>query len=128
MDDFYNGWELAFDEHLSNSLITACRSHQQSLPLTLPRYDWHKSRFGEAEKFPQSELLILEGVGSSQLAIRAYLTVSIWIEIDPALGVERVLKRDGVDIAAPMHRWLEQQGQHFLSNDSQNAADFVLSN
>lgn len=128
MDDFYNGWELAFDQHLSDTLRTACTSHQQSTPFSLARYDWHKSAYGAVEKFPQSQLLILEGVGSSQIAIRPFLSASIWIDIDPAIGLERVLLRDGESISTPMQRWLELQAQHFLENDSQNAADFVLSN
>ena len=40
----------------------------------------------------------------------------------------RVLNRDGDAISAQMQNWLRIQEQHFLDNDSQNAADFVLSN
>jgi hypothetical protein len=73
-------------------------------------------------------LLILEGVGSSQSIVRPFLTASIWIDIDAEKGLERVIARDGDAISHPMRNWLNLQEQHFLANDSQNAADFVLTN
>lgn len=128
MDDLYNGWNLAFDHHFSDALKSACQSHRESTPYLLSRYDWQKGAYGMPEKFPQSELLILEGVGSSQIAVRPFLSATIWIDIDPLTGLERVLRRDGDSIATPMRHWLALQAQHFCENDSQNAADFVLSN
>jgi uridine kinase len=79
-------------------------------------------------EIPQAELLILEGVGSSQLKVRPYLSASIWIDIDANKGLGRVIARDGEAISHPMQNWLNLQEQHFLANDSQNAADFVLTN
>ena len=71
-------------------------------------------------------MLILEGVGSSQSAIRPYLSASIWIDIDPTVGFDRVISRDGAIISEQMHGWLVQQEEHFRENNSEVAADFVL--
>ena len=128
MDDFYNGWSAPFDHHFTDALSAICVAHQQAKPYSVARYDWHQGRYGTAEEIPAAELLILEGVGSSQKLLRQYLTAVIWIEIDPVQGFERVLTRDGESLSAPMKEWLIKQAQLFSENDSQNAADFVLTN
>lgn len=128
MDDLYNGWANAFDHHLTESLIALAQAHQSERKISLSRFDWHRNEYLAAEEVPPSDLLILEGVGSSQSAIREYLTASIWIEIDRSQGVERVLQRDGAAISNEMQMWLELQEQHFQREGSENAADFVLTN
>ena len=128
MDDFYNGWDTPFDHHFTDALLQVAQDHQQGKPYHLARYDWHQSRFSPPEIIPAAQLLILEGVGSSHISIRPFLSASIWIDIDPAQGVERVLARDGDGISGAMREWLGKQAQHFAENDSQNAADFILTN
>lgn len=126
MDDLYNGWENAFDHHLSDALILAAQSHQKKAPIALQQFDWRSGSYGEAMQLPPADLLILEGVGSSQRAVRAFLTTSIWLEIEPALGLERVLARDGLEISDQMQKWLRAQEQHFLEEESKVNADFIL--
>jgi uridine kinase len=128
MDDLYNGWTNAFDFHLTDSLLALVDAHRSMKQISLSRFDWHNLEYLAAEPIPMAELLILEGVGSSQSAIREHLSASIWIEINRTLGVERVLARDGDVISQQMKMWLELQEQHFLREDSENAADFVLTN
>lgn len=126
MDNLYNGWHSPFDHHLTDALVLACSSHQKSLNFSLAHFDWTLNRFGEPIQVPQSELLILEGVGSTQSVIRPYLTASIWIDIDPEIGLDRVISRDGEVISEQMKKWLLQQADHFQENNSEGAADFVL--
>ena len=126
MDSLYNGWQFPFDHNLTDALTLACASHQKSQKYSLAHFDWSKNEYGAPVDIPQSELLILEGVGSSQSAIRPYLTASIWIDIDPAVGFDRVISRDGANISQQMHEWLLQQENHFRENNSEGAADFVL--
>jgi len=128
MDSLYNGWDSPFDEHFTSALKKVVASHRRGEATSLPRYDWHHHRFGASEEVPASELLILEGVGSMDRAIRSGLTATIWIDIDPAQGFSRVIARDGDQISEEMQRWLQQQEQHFLVNDSKNTADFILTN
>lgn len=126
MDDLYNGWENAFDHHLSDALILAAQSHQKKAPAVLPRFNWQTGSYGDSVQIPPVDLLILEGVGSSQRAVRPFLTTSIWLEIEPALGLERVLARDGQEISDQMQKWLRAQEQHFLEEESKVNADFIL--
>jgi uridine kinase len=128
MDSLYNGWDSPFDEHLSGALEKAATSHKKAIEYSLPQFDWSHNRFTNEHKIVPCELLIFEGVGSSQIATRPFLAASIWIDIDPKKGLDRVLARDGDSISEEMHGWLAKQEQHFRDNDSQNAADFVLTN
>lgn len=128
MDDLYNGWAKAFDHHLTDSLLAISSAHLLGKATSLSRYNWSKGAFNTAEVLPPAELLILEGVGSSQRAIREFLTSSIWIDIDPSKGLERVLARDGEAISDEMQMWLQLQEKHFRLDDSEKSADFVLTN
>ena len=126
MDDLYNGWEAPFDHHFTDALTAACTSHQQSKRYSLSHFDWSKSEYGAAREMPQADLLILEGVGASHSLIRPFLTASIWIDIEPSQGLQRVLTRDGEAIASHMQNWLTQQEGLFDEHHSMSAADFVL--
>ena len=126
MDSLYNGWHSPFDHHLTEALTLACTSHQKSLVYSLAQFNWSRNQYGLPIEIPPSQLLLLEGVGSTQLAIRPHLTASIWIDIDPTIGFERVIARDGEVISGQMRDWLSQQAVHFQENNSEGAADFVL--
>ena len=60
------------------------------------------------------------------MAIRDSLSALIGIDIDESEGLARVLERDGNEIESQMRKWLATQEQHFGSEGTQNAADFVL--
>jgi uridine kinase len=126
MDDLYDGWDNALTAQLSEVLQHLVKSHKSSLPISLSTYDWHLGAFVPATKLEKSELLILEGVGSGQMAIRDSLSALIWIDIEDSQGMARVLERDGKEIESQMKKWLATQEQHFRDEGTQNAADFVL--
>lgn len=126
MDSLYNGWSNPFDRNLTDALLSAVKAHKNRGALILPHYDWHNNRYGVQQEIPPSDLLILEGVGSLQRAIRPELTTSIWVDIDPLNGLERVISRDGDSISQEMQLWLKLQEQHFADEGSEKAADFVL--
>ena len=71
-----------------------------------------------------SELLILEGVGAGQSAIREFVETKIWIDLEPIVGLRRVLARDGNEIEAHMVKFLEEQREHFMKEGTRDAADF----
>jgi uridine kinase len=126
MDDLYDGWENALSSQLTEVLIYIVSAHKSSKPISISTYDWHAGAFSPAEQLEKSELLILEGVGSGQIAIRDSLAALIWIDIEDSKGVARVLERDGREIENQMSKWLSTQAQHFRDEGTQNAADFVL--
>jgi uridine kinase len=126
MDDLYNGWEKALSVELTEVLSYIAQAHSQSQPISLSKFNWADSTFSPAEAIDDAQLIILEGVGSGQGAIREYLSALIWIDIDESKGLSRVLERDGEGIRNQMQKWLVTQEQHFALEKTENAADFVL--
>ena len=126
MDDLYDGWDNALTPHLTEVLTYITEAHKKAASISLSTYNWNEGAFNPASKIAKSELLILEGVGSGQTAIRDSLAALIWIDIDESHGMARVLERDGNEIENHMRKWLITQEQHFLTEGTQKAADFVL--
>ena len=126
MDDLYDGWDNALTSHLTDVLTHIVSAHKNNQNFSISTYNWHAGTFNAVTEVEKSQLLILEGVGSGQLAIRDSLTALIWVEIEDAQGLARVLERDGNEIENQMRKWLSTQEQHFRDEGTQNAADFVL--
>jgi uridine kinase len=126
MDDLYDGWENALTLQLTEVLTHVVKAHKDKKSFPLSTYNWLAGGFNPATEIEKSELLILEGVGSGQMAIRDLLAALIWIDIEETQGLARVLERDGIEIESQMKKWLSTQQQHFRDEGTQNAADFVL--
>lgn len=126
MDDLYNGWEDPFSTPFINALKKITKSHAQKKSYEISQYDWTLGAYGPAKSFQPSQLLILEGVGSSTSQIRELVSASIWIDINPEEGLQRVLSRDGMTIATEMSQWLETQALFFSTEESAESADFAL--
>ena len=124
MDDLYGGWELSedFTARLHGLVcdISAGRAHDIQI------FDWHHGRFSQSRTVRPVDIVILEGVGSGQSAIRPFLSALIWMDIDDAQGLTRVLHRDGESIRDQMVEWQTQQREHFLRERTRESADFEL--
>jgi len=94
MDDLYDGWNNALSEDLTQVLLYLVDQHKEKKPAAIRKYNWATSAFAESEEIPPADLLILEGVGSGDKALLDELAALIWIDIDPEIGVKRVLERD----------------------------------
>jgi uridine kinase len=126
MDDLYNGWENPFSAPFSDALITVTKAHAKKTACAIPQFDWSIGAYGPAKTYQPAQLLILEGVGSSSSRIRDVVSASIWIDIKPEVGLQRVLTRDGTSIATEMQQWLKTQETFFTSEKSAELADFAL--
>ena len=126
MDDLYDGWADPFESALSKKLEAIATAHNEKKPLELTKYDWVNDCPGPRFIVPPVELLIIEGVGSGQSAIRDLVETKIWIDLEPIVGLRRVLARDGFEIEEQMLGFLEQQRNHFVKEGTRAAADFHL--
>jgi len=68
------------------------------------------------------DLLILEGVGAGQKVIRKYLDQLIWIDIEPEIGLARVLQRDGDYLETEMRVWQMRESEHFQRDNTRDCA------
>lgn len=126
MDDLYDGWGNALGEDLTQILNYLADQHRKEKPALISRYNWATSSFAESEEIAPADLLILEGVGSGDKSLQDDLAALIWIDIDPEIGVKRVLERDGAQVADEMKKWLGAQEEYFSQHSTREKADFIL--
>lgn len=126
LDDIYDGWENALSQKLTTDLEKIARAHIDKISISVPIYDWMSSSYGDAREIEPREILIIEGVGSAQEIIRSNNAITIWMDIDPERGIERVLERDGHHIAEQMKAWQILQSQHFAESGARENADFII--
>ena len=123
MDDLYAGWEDALTPTLTKSLeFNISYPASQGKTIEFRKYDWFAKKFGDFQRIELPELLILEGVGSGQRAVRKYLDQLIWIDIDPEVGLSRVIHRDGDYIETEMRIWQMRESEHFRSDNTRDCA------
>ena len=126
LDDIYDGWDNALGHQLTKDLERIVQAHLGQNALSIDIYNWITSSFSEVREIKPKEILIVEGVGSAQEIIRVHKAITIWMDIDPQLGRERVLDRDGHHIAEQMKAWQVLQSQHFAQSGARENADFVI--
>ena len=126
MDDLYDGWDNALGKDLTSILQYLVAQHRSNSAADIRRYNWTTSSFGESETIEPADLLILEGVGSADKSLQDELAALIWIDIDPEIGVMRVIARDGYQVEDEMKKWLGTQQQYFSQHSTREKADFIL--
>ena len=123
MDDLYAGWEDALTPTLTKNLEqNIARPASQGKSIEYRKYDWLAKKFGDFIRLNPPELLILEGVGSGQKAMRKYLDQLVWIDIEPEVGLSRVLQRDGDYMETEMRVWQMRESEHFRGDNTRDCA------
>ena len=123
MDDIYAGWEDALTPTLTRTLennIAAPAFEGKSFEYR--KFDWLNNRFGDHIRIHAPEILLLEGVGAGQKAIRKYLDQLIWMDIEPEIGLTRVLQRDGDYLETEMRIWQMRESEHFQRDNTRDCA------
>ena len=127
LDEIYAGWDLALTQTLTDSLTNIVESLASEKSAMVPIYNWRYAEFDSHREISPCDLIIFEGVGSAQRVIREWATTTIWIDIEPRVGLERVLDRDGLAIEEQMRRWQIREEAHFLLEQTRESVDFILS-
>lgn len=125
MDDFYPGWDgLAQGiEILADDVIgPLCRGEDA----TVSRWDWVGDRPSGLLRIPHTELLVVDGVGSTVGRAGARAAVRVWVEADAGLRRERGLARDGDAYEPFWDRWAAQEAAVFAAHDPRTRADVVI--
>ena len=126
MDDLYDGWDNALTDDLTKVLSYLSTQHENQKISKISRYNWATSSFNPSEELAPADLLILEGVGSGDKSLQDLFAALIWIDIDPEIGVTRVIERDGPGVSTQMQKWLGTQQQYFSQHSTREKADFIL--
>ena len=127
MDDLYNGWENALSERLTQTLESIVKSHQSKVAFEIDIFNWKSMSFDSKRVINPVDILILEGVGAGQKVVRDAGATLYWLDIDAEVGIQRVLNRDGNQIASQMKQWQIAQEIHFLRDKTRENAEHIQS-
>lgn len=127
MDDLYAGWDEVFTDDLTRRLVTQIRDpFNIGAPIRYQRYDWHANRFADVIDVPDARLLIVEGVGAAQRAMREHAHISVFVDVEPEIGKTRVIDRDGDLSSGHIDDWQRQEQLHFALDRTREGVDVVL--
>ena len=127
MDDLYDGWENALSERLTQTLESIVKSHQSKVAFEIDIFNWQSMSFDSKRVINPVDILILEGVGAGQKVVRDAAATLYWLDIDAEVGIQRVLNRDGNQIASQMKQWQIAQEIHFLRDKTRENAEHIQS-
>ncbi len=127
MDDLYDGWENALSERLTQTLESIVKSHQNKVTFEIDIFNWQSMSFDSKRVIHPVDILILEGVGAGQKVVRDAGATLYWLDIDAEVGIQRVLNRDGNQIASQMKQWQIAQEIHFLRDKTRENAEHIQS-
>ena len=126
MDDLYNGWENALSNALSEILDRISTAHLANRDFVIKIFNWKSMQFDTEETIVPTDFLIIEGVGAAQQIVRDSGATTYWLDIEPEIGLQRVLERDGAHIEAQMRRWQVEQDKHFARDETRENCEFKL--
>ena len=127
LDELYNGWDNPLSEELFQRITQIISAQQVGKSTDFAIYDWSARSFSGSREVKAVQLLIIEGVGSSNLLLHRSLTTSIWLDIDQSIGLARVLERDGEEIRDEMVKWQKMESEYFARDLTRERAEFILS-
>ena len=127
MDDLYDGWENALSERLTQTLESIVKLHQSKVAFEIDIFNWQSMSFDSKRVIHPVDILILEGVGAGQKVVRDAGATLYWLDIDAEVGIQRVLNRDGNQIASQMKQWQIAQEIHFLRDKTRENAEHIQS-
>jgi uridine kinase len=126
MDDLYNGWENALSNALSEILDRISTAHLAGREFVIKKFNWSTMHFDSEERITPTDFLIIEGVGAAQQIVRESGAITYWFDIEPEIGLQRVLDRDGAHIEVQMRQWQIDQDKHFARDETRENCEFKL--
>jgi predicted metal-dependent TIM-barrel fold hydrolase len=126
MDDLYNGWENALSNALSEILDRITTDHLAEREFVIKKFNWQTMQFDGEETVSLTDHLIIEGVGAAQQIVRETGATTYWLDIEPEIGLQSVLSRDGAHIELQMRQWQVDQDKHFARDETRENCEFKL--
>jgi uridine kinase len=127
MDDLYSGWEDALNLDLTTRLREILRRFSLGDVFDIEIFNWTTMTFDGLQRIQPSDVLIIEGVGAAQKIVRDSGAITYWLDIEPDVGLQRVLERDGLEIEVFMRQWQLDQELHFMSDKTRENAQHIQS-
>jgi uridine kinase len=131
-DDVYEGWDVvagepdrvaafaALADRLDGSLLEPFR---RGHPARLPTWDWYAGAWGAIVTVPPAPVVVLEGVGLAARRLRVNAVLTVWLDADDEVRLDRVLARDGAGIRAELIAWQRDEARWHELDGTRAAAD-----
>ncbi|MDA2962211.1 MAG: hypothetical protein O3A27_00405 [Actinomycetota bacterium] len=126
MDDLYDGWDNALGDALTSTLAHIVHAHNTKSQFSISIYNWATHSFDSTQVIQPCDILIIEGVGAGQKVVRDAGATLYWLDIEPDVGLARVLQRDGLHIQSQMRQWCLDQETHFARDATRMHADHII--
>ena len=127
MDDLYDGWNTPLNSDLYSRIqLQILKPHLNSESSSYEVYDWAERSFHSKKQLPVRKILVVVGVGSAGIENRKLADLIVFIDVSPELGLNRVLKRDGLELSNEMQGWQVMETEHFENDGTKRAADFLV--
>jgi uridine kinase len=126
LDDTYDGWQQdlrALGGRLRNYLVGPLASGHAG---RYRRFDWHSYTFQEWITVSRTDLLILEGVGSSHWNLASRRAALVWVDAPADVCLSRGITRDGEEMRAQWLSWKQRESDFFRSFEPQQGADIEV--
>lgn len=122
MEALYEGWTLEGAWRRLDELVLEPLA--AGWPGGFHPYDWTALRWSSRWcVVPVSQVVVVEGCGSSARATDAFATRQIWIEAPPEVARARGLAREGVDLERRLRDWQLIEAAHFAEQGTRQRAD-----
>ncbi|NLT29811.1 MAG: hypothetical protein GXX86_05035 [Propionibacterium sp.] len=98
----------------------------RGVPGAYRRWDWHANTWAETVEVPVTELLVVEGCGSSVRPAGDFAAVRLWLDAPAEIRRERALARDGDTYLPHWTRWARQEEALFGPDNTPARADLHI--
>lgn len=128
-DDLLDGWDdqFTFWKRLEELVLGPLR---RGAAATYQRYRWDLGDFGgDPVRVEPGPAVVLEGVSAARRAIRAELSLAVFLTAPADLRFRRTVTRDGDDsvaFRAYLERWRAAEDRHFAEDRTAEHADLVV--
>jgi uridine kinase len=127
MDSLYNGWSAALAPELWDRIEQLIlQPLSQGSVAHYSAFNWATNTFETSVEIAPTEVIILEGVGSSHPSVKAFSSFNIWISAPEEVLLDRVLNRDGSHLRHKMLEWQVAEREYFAQFDVEGNANVRL--
>lgn|SRR5690606_8481469 len=125
MDHLYPGWDgLAESVEILVEEVLAPLARGEVAAYRV--WDWHQDGWNGRLEVPPSDLVVVEGCGSSVGPAGEYASLRVWLEAPLDARMRRALTRDGESFRTHWEQWAAQESAVFGRDGTRAKADLVL--
>lgn len=125
MDELYPGWDgLAAAVELVADQVLAPLARGERAAYRI--WDWARDEWGETRVVAPTEMLVLEGCGSSVGRAGEYAAVQVWVDAEESVRRRRGIERDGESFAPHWERWSAQERALFGADRTAERAHLTV--